>query len=357
MDRKLHIFNAGPCLLPQQVLDEAAEAIKDFGGSGVPLLCTSHRSDRWVEVMDGTRALWKELLDIPDGYETVFFSGGGSMGFLLAAMNFLERKAAYLDTGLWAHRALTEAQGIGNAYALASSREDSYRHIPEFCTIPDDLDYFHITTNNTVYGTQLHRDIDSPVPLIADMSSDILSRPVDVSRYAMIYGGAQKNAGTAGVAFAIVKTSLLGRVSRHLPTLLDLRTYVEHKSMFNTPPVFSIFVMNRMLQWTRSRGGVAALEAENRRKSSELYAAIDRNPLFAGTAAANDRSTTNVCFSMAPGYGHLENAFLAFSRERGIVGIKGHRSVGGFRASIYNACSQEDVDALVSCIEDFGQHI
>ena len=357
MERELHIFNAGPSLLPREVLEDAAGAVMDFGGSGIPLLCTSHRSKEWNGLMDETRALWRELLAVPDGYQVVLFSGGATMGFLLAAMNFLERKAAYLDTGIWAHKALKEAQGIGDAYAIASSREDSYNHIPKGFVIPHDLDYLHVTTNNTVYGTEIREDIDSPVPLVADMSSDILSRPVDVSRYAMIYGSAQKNAGTAGVAFAIVKTELLGRVSRHIPTLLDLRTYVDNGSMPNTPPVFPIYVMNRTLRWILARGGVAAMQASDELKAGTLYAEIDRNPLFEGTAAVEDRSVMNVCFRMAAGNEGLEERFLAFSQECGIVGIKGYRTVGGFRASIYNACSQDDVDALVKCMQDFEQHI
>ncbi|MCQ2178140.1 MAG: 3-phosphoserine/phosphohydroxythreonine transaminase [Bacteroidales bacterium] len=350
---KVHVFNAGPCLLPKVVYEESADAIRDFAGTGVSLLSISHRTKEWDAVMDDTRALWKELLNIPDGYETVFLGGGASLEFLVIPMNFLERKAAYLDTGVWAGKALKEAKGLGEAYALASSADRNYSYIPKDFVIPQDVDYFHITTNNTIYGTEIHTDIDSPVPLIADMSSDILSRPVDVSRYTMIYGGAQKNAGPAGVAFAIVKKDALGKVSRRIPTMLDLGTHIDKLSMFNTPPVFSIYVMNRTLHWIKDNGGVEAVHAANLRKAATLYSEIDRNPLFTGTAATEDRSIMNVCFVMAPGREDLQDSFLSFAKERGMIGIKGHRSVGGFRASIYNACLQEDVDALVECMKDF----
>ncbi|MBR3012227.1 MAG: 3-phosphoserine/phosphohydroxythreonine transaminase [Bacteroidales bacterium] len=350
---KVHVFNAGPCLLPQAVIDASIEALKDFKGTGVSVLSISHRTKEWEATMNECRALWKELLNIPEGYEVLFLGGGASLEFLYVAMNFLEKKAAYLDTGVWAHKALKEAQGLGEAYAIACSKDKNYSYIPKGFEIPSDLDYLHITTNNTIYGTEIREDMDCPVPLIADMSSDILSRPVDVSKYTMIYGGAQKNAGPAGVAFVIVKKDALGKVSRYLPTMLDYRTHVDKESMFNTPPVFSIFVMNETLKWLKSIGGVAAMQKINEKKAATLYAEIDRNPLFVGTAAVEDRSLMNVCFVMAPGFEALQDEFMAFSKERGMVGIKGHRSVGGFRASLYNACSQEDVEALVACMQEF----
>ena len=350
---KVHVFNAGPCLLPQSVIDASIEALKDFKGTGVSVLSISHRTKEWEATMNECRALWKELLNIPEGYEVLFLGGGASLEFLYVAMNFLEKKAAYLDTGVWAHKALKEAQGLGEAYAIACSKDKNYSYIPTGFEIPADLDYLHITTNNTIYGTEIREDMDCPVPLIADMSSDILSRPVDVSKYTMIYGGAQKNAGPAGVAFVIVKKDALGKVSRYLPTMLDYRTHVDKESMFNTPPVFSIFVMNETLKWLKSIGGVAAMQKINEKKAATLYAEIDRNPLFVGTAAVEDRSLMNVCFVMAPGFEALQDEFMAFSKERGMVGIKGHRSVGGFRASLYNACSQEDVEALVACMQEF----
>ena len=348
-----HIFNAGPCVLPQQAIDNAIEALRDFKGTGVSLISISHRTKEWEETMDETRALWKELLNIPDDYETVFLGGGASLQFLYVAMNFLEKKAAYLDTGVWAHKALKEAAGLGNAYAIASSADKNYSYIPKGYEIPTDLDYFHITTNNTIYGTEIKHDIDCPVPLIADMSSDILSRRVDVSKYAMIYGGAQKNAGTAGVAFAIIRKDALGKVSRYLPTMLDYRTHIDKGSMFNTPPVFSIFVMNETLKWLKGIGGIDAMHEIDERKAAALYAEIDRNSIFTGTAAVEDRSIMNVPFVMAPGYEDLAPAFLDYAKKCDLVGIKGHRSVGGFRASLYNACTEEDVAALIKAMQEF----
>ena len=350
---KVHVFNAGPCLLPQVAIDHAREALLDFKGTGVSLISISHRTKEWEAVMDETRALWREILNIPDEYETVFLGGGASLQFLYVAMNYLENKAAYLDTGVWAHKALKEAQGLGNAYAIACSADKNYNYIPKGFDIPADLDYLHITTNNTIYGTEIKTDIDCPVPLIADMSSDILSRRVDVSKYAMIYGGAQKNAGPAGVAFAIIRKDSLGKVSRYLPTMLDYRVHIDKGSMFNTPPVFSIFVMNETLKWLKSVGGIDAIHALDEQKAASLYAEIDRNSLFTGTAAKEDRSIMNVCFVMAPGREDLQDEFLAFAKGKGIIGIKGHRSVGGFRASLYNACSQEDVDALTAAMKEF----
>ena len=334
-------------------IEHAREALLDFKGTGVSLISISHRTKEWEETMNETRALWREILNIPDEYETVFLGGGASLQFLYVAMNYLEKKAAYLDTGVWAHKALKEAQGIGEAYAIACSKDKNYTYIPKGYEIPTDLDYLHITTNNTIYGTEIKYDMDCPVPLIADMSSDILSRRVDVSKYEMIYGGAQKNAGPAGVAFAIIRKDSLGKVSRYIPTMLDYRTHLDKESMFNTPPVFSIYVMNETLKWLKSIGGIDAIHAIDEKKAATLYAEIDRNPLFVGTAEKEDRSIMNVCFVMAPGKEDLQDEFAAFAKERGMVGIKGHRSVGGFRASIYNACTQEDVDALVACMKEF----
>ena len=350
---EVHVFNAGPCILPQQAIDASIEALRDFKGTGISVLSVSHRSKEWGEVMDEVRANWKELLNIPDTHEVVFLGGGASLQFLYVAMNFLEHKAAYLDTGVWAHKALQQAQGLGEAYAIACSADKNYSYIPKGYVIPSDLDYFHITTNNTIYGTEIKEDIISPVPLIAAMSSDIMSRPVDVSKYAMIYGGAQKNVGPAGVIFAIIRKDALGKVSRKIPTMLDYRTHIDKESMFNTPPVFSIFVMNETLKWLKGIGGVEAIQKIDKEKADTLYAEIDRNALFTGTAAVEDRSMMNVCFVMAPGYEHLQDEFFAFAKGKGMVGIKGHRSVGGFRASIYNACRLEDVNALVACMQEF----
>ncbi|MBQ0144416.1 MAG: 3-phosphoserine/phosphohydroxythreonine transaminase [Bacteroidales bacterium] len=350
---KVHVFNAGPCLLPKEVIDNAVEALKDFKGTGVSVLSISHRTKEWDATMDECRALWKELLNIPDTHEVIFLGGGASLEFLYVAMNYLEKKAAYLETGVWAKKALKEAKAFGEAYAIASSADKNYSYIPKGYEIPADLDYFHITTNNTIYGTEIKEDIDCPVPLIADMSSDIMSRPVDVSKYALIYGGAQKNVGPAGVAFAIINKETLGKVSRYIPTMLDYSVHIDKLSMFNTPPVFSIYIMNETLKWIKSMGGVAELNKINNAKAELLYSEIDRNPLFVGTAAKEDRSIMNVCFVMAPGYEDLQDEFLAFAKGKGMIGIKGHRSVGGFRASIYNACTLEDVQALVDCMKEF----
>lgn len=350
---KVHVFNAGPCILPQQAIDNAIAALKDFKGTGISVLSVSHRSKEWEAVMEECRSLWKELLHIPDDYEVLFLGGGASLQFLYVAMNFLEHKAAYLETGVWAKKALKEAKGLGEAYAIASSADKNYTYIPKDYKIPEDIDYFHITTNNTIYGTEIKEDIDCPVPLIADMSSDIMSRPIDISKYTLIYGGAQKNVGPAGTIFAIVRKDALGKVSRYIPTMLDYRTHIEKESMFNTPPVFSIFVMNETLKWLKGIGGVEAIQKANQEKADILYNEIDRNSMFVGTAAKKDRSLMNVCFVMAPGHEDLQDEFMAFAKEHGMVGIKGHRSVGGFRASIYNACKKEDVEALVACMQEF----
>lgn len=351
--KKAYNFNAGPCVLPKPAIEATIEALKDFKGTGMSVIEVSHRSKEWEAVMNECRSLWKELLNIPDGYSVLFLGGGASLQFLYVAMNLLENKAGYLETGVWAKKALKEAKGIGNAYAVASSADKTYSYIPKGYEIPTDLDYFHITTNNTIYGTEIHEDMDCPVPLVADMSSDIMSRPVDVSKYALIYGGAQKNVGPAGTVFVIVKNDILGKVSRYLPTMLDYRTHIEGESMFNTPPVFSIFVMTETLKWVKAQGGVAAMYENNKKKAGMLYDEIDRNSLFVGTAAKEDRSLMNVCFVMAPGYENLQDEFMAFAKERGMVGIKGHRSVGGFRASIYNACPIEAVEALIACMQEF----
>ncbi len=351
--KKVYNFNAGPCVLPQQAIDAAIAALQDFKGTGMPVISVSHRSKEWESVMDECRALWKELLNIPDNYEVLFLGGGASLQFLYVAMNLLENKAGYLETGVWAKKAFKEAKALGNAVCIASSADKTYNYIPKGYEIPTDLDYFHITTNNTIYGTEIKYDMDCPVNLVADMSSDIMSRPVDVSKYAIIYGGAQKNVGPAGVAFVIVRKDILGKVSRYLPTMLDYRTHINDGSMFNTPPVFPIFVMTETLKWVKSIGGLKAMNKINVEKANLLYNEIDRNSLFVGTAAKEDRSIMNVCFVMAEGYESLQDEFMAFAKERGMVGIKGHRSVGGFRASIYNACPKESVQALVDCMKEF----
>lgn len=348
-----HNFNAGPCVLPRQAVETAIEALKDFKGTGISVIEVSHRSKEWEAVMEECRSLWKEILNIPDGYKVLFLGGGASMQFLYVAMNLLEKKAGYLETGVWAKKAAKEAKAFGETQIVASSSDKNFSYIPKGYQIPTDLDYFHITTNNTIYGTEIHEDMDSPVNLVADMSSDIMSRPVDVSKYAMIYGGAQKNVGPAGVTFVIVREDILGKVSRYLPTMLDYRTHIKEDSMFNTPPVFPIFVMTQTLKWIKELGGLDAVYKMNKEKAALLYNEIDRNKMFMGTAAKEDRSLMNICFVMADEYKEKEDDFMAFAKERGMVGIKGHRSVGGFRASTYNACPAESIKALVECMQEF----
>ena len=351
--KKAYNFNAGPCVLPQAAIDGSIEALKDFAGTGMSVICVSHRSKEWDAVMAETRALWRELLHIPEEYEILFLGGGASLQFLMVPMNLLETKAAYLETGVWAKKALKEAKGLGNAVCVASSADKTYNYIPKGFEIPKDADYFHITTNNTIYGTEIKYDMDCPVNLVADMSSDIMSRPVDVTKYALIYGGAQKNVGPAGVTFVIIRKDILGKVTRYLPTMLNYQTHIDGESMFNTPPVFSIYVMKETLKWLKSIGGVEAIHKLNVEKAKMLYDEIDRNSLFVGTAEKEDRSIMNVCFVMAPGKEALQDEFMEFAKARGMVGIKGHRSVGGFRASLYNACPKEAVEALIATMQEF----
>ena len=351
--KKVHNFNAGPCILPREAVEASIEALKDFAGTGMSVIEMSHRSKEWEAVMDECRALWRELLNIPEDYDILFLGGGASSQFLMVPMNLMETKAAYLETGVWAKKALKEAKGLGNAVCVASSADKTYCYIPKNFEIPTDADYFHITTNNTIYGTEIHTDMDSPVTLVADMSSDIMSRPVDISKYGIIYGGAQKNVGPAGVTFVIVRKDILGKVSRYIPTMLDYRTHAGEGSMFNTPPVFPIYVMTQTLKWVKKLGGLNVMYKMNQDKAALLYNEIDRNPMFVGTAAKEDRSLMNICFVMSEQYKDKEADFMAFAKERGMVGIKGHRSVGGFRASTYNAMPKESIQALVDCMQEF----
>ena len=354
---KKHNFNAGPCVLPREAVESAIEAIRDFDNTGIGLLEISHRTPGWERVMAETEQLWRDLLHIPDDYAVLFLGGGASTQFYEVPANLLKKKAAYLQTGVWAKKAAKEAKFYGEVEIVASSEDKNYTYIPKGYTIPADADYFHITTNNTIYGTEIHEDMDSPVTLVADMSSDIMSRPVDVRKYGLIYGGAQKNVGPAGVTFVIVRKDLLGSSERKLQTMVDYRTHIgedpRNNSMFNTPPVLPIFVMHETLKWVKELGGVEAMYKINRKKADMLYEEIDRNSMFVGTAVKEDRSMMNVCFVMAPGHEALESEFMAFAKEKGMVGIKGHRSVGGFRASIYNACPVESVEALVACMQEF----
>ena len=350
---KTYNFSAGPSILPESTIKNTAEAIKDFNGIGLSIMEISHRSKDFQAVMDETTALFKELLQIPDGYSVIFLGGGASLQFCMVPYNLLEKNAAYLNTGTWANKAQKEAKFFGEVVEVASSKEAIYNYIPKDYEIPTDADYFHITTNNTIYGTEIRKDIDSPVPLVADMSSDIFSRPMDVSKYGIIYGGAQKNLAPAGVAFVIVKEDLLGKVSREIPTMLNYRTHIDNGSMFNTPPVVPIYAAMQTLRWLKGLGGLEAMEKINIEKANILYDEIDRNRLFKGTAAEEDRSIMNVCFVMNDEYKDLEPEFLKFATEKGMSGIKGHRSIGGFRASIYNAMPKSGVQALVDCMREF----
>ena len=346
-------FGAGPSILPQEVMKATAEACVDFQGMGLSIMEISHRSKEFQAVMDEAQALFKELLNIPEGYSVLFVGGGASLEFCMVPFNLFEKKAAYLNTGVWAKKAMKEAKAFGEVVEVASSADANYTFIPKDFEIPADADYFHITTNNTIYGTELRKDLDSPVPLVADMSSDIFSRPIEVSKYGIIYGGAQKNLSMAGVTFVIVKNELLGKVSRQIPTMLDYRTHVDKGSMFNTPPVVPIFCAMQNLKWIKSQGGVQEMERRAHERAELLYAEIDRNKMFRGTAAKEDRSLMNICFVMSDEYKELEADFLKFASEKGMVGIKGHRSVGGFRASCYNAMPIEGVQALVECMKEF----
>lgn len=351
---KKHNFYAGPSILPQYTLDKTIEGIKDFAGTGLSILEISHRSKEFVACMNDTTALFKELLDIPSGYQVIFLGGGASLQFAMVPMNLLVKKAAYLNTGEWANKAQKEAKNFGEVIEVASSKESLYNYIPKNYTVPSDADYFHITSNNTIYGTEIKKDPDVSVPLVADMSSDIFSRPVDVSKYAIIYGGAQKNLAPAGVTFVIVKESVLGKVSRPIPSMLDYRIHIKGESMFNTPPVFAVFAAYQTLTWLKQQGGVKAMQKKNIEKAKILYDEIDRNRLFIPTIAdEEDRSLMNICFVMKPEYKELEKDFGAFAKTKGILGIEGHRSVGGFRASTYNALPKESVEVLVNAMKEF----
>ena len=350
---KIHNFSAGPSILAREVIEKTSEAVLDFNGSGLSILEISHRSKGFEAVMNEAVSLFKELLNIPEGYSVLFLGGGASMQFCMVPFNLFEKKAAYLNTGVWASKAMKEAKGFGEVVEVASSKEANYTFVPKGYTIPVDADYFHITTNNTIYGTEILTDMDCPVPLVADMSSDIFSRPLDVSKYALIYGGAQKNLAPAGLAFVIVKDEILGKVSRYIPTMLNYKTHIAEGSMFNTPPVLPIYSALETLRWVKAKGGVAAMEKLNIAKAELLYNAIDNSKMFVGTAAKEDRSRMNICFVMKPEYAALEADFLKFAQAAGMDGIKGHRSVGGFRASIYNAMPIESVQALVDCMHEF----
>ncbi len=350
---KKHNFNAGPSILPREVIEKTAEAVLDFENDGLSILEISHRAKNFQPIVDEAVALFKELLNIPEGYSVIFLGGGASLEFCMVPFNLLEKKAAYLNTGVWAKKAIKEAKGFGEVVEVASSADANFSFIPKKFTIPADADYFHITTNNTIYGTEILTDFDSPVPMVADMSSDIFSRPIDISKYGLIYGGAQKNLAPAGVTFVIVKDEILGKVSRYIPTMLNYKTHIAEGSMFNTPPVLPIYAALQTLKWLKKNGGLVEMEKKNIAKANLLYNAIDNSKMFEGTANKEDRSRMNICFVMKEKYKDLEADFLKFATSQGMVGIKGHRSVGGFRASCYNALPIESVQALVDCMKEF----
>ena len=350
---KKYNFFAGPAILPASVLMKSAEAIHDFEGMGLSLLEISHRSNQFVEVMDKAISLAKELLGAPDNYEAMFLTGGASSQFFMTALNLLndDQKAAYINTGSWSTKAIKEAKRYGTVLEVASSKDKNFSYIPKKYEVESDCRYLHYTTNNTIFGTQFQQLPDTNVPLIADMSSDIFSKPVDASKHMLIYAGAQKNMGPAGTTLVLVNKDELGKVNRDIPSMLDYNTHIDGESMYNTPPVFPIYVSMLTMQWIKDNGGVAAMEKRNTEKANALYSEIDRNGLFTGTAAPEDRSKMNVCFLL--NNEELNNEFLSLATEAGCMGLEGHRSVGGFRASIYNAMDLQGVQVLVDVMKEF----
>ena len=350
---KKYNFNAGPSILPREVIENTAKQVLDFNGSGLSLMEISHRAKDFQPVLDEAVALIKELLSVPEGYSVIFLGGGASLQFTQVPCNFLIKKAAYLNTGVWAKKSMKEAKLYGEVVEVATSADANFTYIPKNFDIPTDADYLHVTTNNTIYGTEIRKEIDSPIPLIGDMSSDIFSRPVDVSKYDCIYAGAQKNLAMAGVTVIIVKNDKLGRAPRQIPTMLDYRTHVDKGSMFNTPPVVPIYCALETLRWIKKSGGVEAMDKKAIERAKIIYDEIDRNRLFRGTVKEEDRSLMNICFVMNEDFAELEKPFMEFATQKGMVGIKGHRDVGGFRASCYNAMSIEGAEAFAACMKEF----
>ena len=354
---KKHNFNAGPAILPQPVLEQSAEAVLDFNGIGLSILEISHRSPEFTGVLNEAEALVRDLLELDEAYAVLFLQGGASTQFFMSAMNLLneDERAGYIDTGSWSAKAIKEARHFGNIDVLASSKSDGYTYIPKDFDIPDGLRYVHLTSNNTIYGTEFHDWPETEARFVADMSSDIFSRPIDAGRFDLIYAGAQKNLGPAGVTLVIVRREALGKVRRTLPSMLDYRIHIDKKSSYNTPPVFPIYVLMLTLRWIKADGGLEAMALRAEERARVLYEEIDRNPLFRGTVSVkDDRSLMNATFVMAQGKEDLEAPFLATCKEAGIAGIKGHRSVGGFRASIYNAMPLSSVRLLVDVMRDFA---
>ena len=355
---KKYNFSAGPSILPEFTVKKTAEAILNLDGIGLSLMEISHRSKEFDAVIKQATERMKEILSVPEGYSVLFLQGGASLQFSMVPCNFLNTKAAYVDTGVWASKAIKEAKLYGEVNVIASSAGSNYDRIPTNYAIPGDADYLHITTNNTIYGTELKKDIDSPVPLIADASSDILSRPMDVSKYALIYAGAQKNIGPSGVVVVILKNSLLEKVKRPMPTMFNYKVHVENESLYNTPSCVGIYACLQTLIWLKDLGGLKAMHKLNLEKAGLLYDEIERNRYFVSSVAnTEDRSIMNVTFIMKPEYKELEPKFQEFASSRGMIGLKGHRSVGGFRASIYNAMPFEGVKALVDAMKEFENQV
>jgi len=353
---KKHNFYAGPSILSEYTISETAKAVQEFAGTGLSLLEVSHRSKEFVAVCDEARSLIKELLNIPEEFEVVFLGGGASLQFCMAPYNFLEKKATFVDTGVWASNAIKEAKFFGEVNVAASSKADNYTYIPKNYEVPADSDYFYYCSNNTIFGTETHTDPNVGVPVICDMSSDIFSRPIDFTNYVMIFAGAQKNLAPAGVTLVIIRKDALGKVTRPIPTMLDYNTHIKKESMFNTPPVLPIFSALQTLKFYKKQGGIEEIYKINKAKAELIYNEIDSNPLFKGTVTCKeDRSIMNVCFIMNDGKEALEDEFGQFAASKGMVGIKGHRSAGGFRASIYNAMPISSVQALVDCMQEFAK--
>ena len=348
---KKHNFSAGPSILAPEVFQKASQALLDFEGTGLSVIEVSHRSPEFVRVIERARALALEIAGLDDSYTTLFLQGGASMQFLMVPYNLLETKAAYIDTGTWANKAQKEAALFGNTEVIASSKADGYKYIPKNVTVPTDANYLHITTNNTIYGTEFHSLPQTDVPLVADMSSDIFSRPLDYKLFSLIYAGSQKNLGASGSTLVIVKKDILGKVSRKLPSMMDYQLHIKNDSMFNTPSTFAVYVNLLVLEWIQAQGGLQALGKRNQAKADLLYGEIDRNPLVVGYANKEDRSLMNVVFNLTDE--NTKERFDALCKEANISGIKGHRSVGGYRASIYNALPLESVQVLVDVLKEF----
>ena len=350
---KKHNFSAGPCILPQDVIQKASEAVINFNNDNLSLIEISHRSKPFLEVMEQARNLVKELLELPNGYSVLFLQGGASLEFLMVPLNLMkvkDGKAAYTNTGAWAKKSITEAKQLGEVIVVGDSSDKNYNYIPKGYEIPPDVDYFHCTSNNTIFGTQMKEFPEVPSLMVCDMSSDIFSRKIDVSKFDLIYAGAQKNMGPAGTTLVIVKDQILGKTGRKISTMLDYNTHISKDSMFNTPPVFSIYVSMLTLQWIKDHGGIQWIEQVNNQKAELIYNEIDRNPLFEGVAKLEDRSNMNVTFTLTDS--NLEETFNQMWNGAGISGLNGHRSVGGYRASIYNAMPIESVRVLVDIMKN-----